>query len=409
MTVETVVDDYLTAVHALLGTAPPPPGSPPPAPVPVRLPSTETNWVGGAHDAAVAASHKLEQAREHLTEIATHAATLTEASAQIAADASHQLDAIITEWSHNKAAAALLPSPSARNSALLTAGRHRINDAISLITATADKYNDAASELRAHTATLPAPNHAERAQHLHDPTNPHPDDKTPTPSTGPAFPDPPPADAPTTAAAAPEGLLQTAAGMVPTLIAPASSLPTAILPMASAIPAAAATPLASLGSITQPGNILTAAHNPTGPGNHQGVDTIRIPKNGSISADIDAALDEVGITDPQARARWHAGYQILINRESGDNIDAVNLHDSNAHGPMQPDGAPEGSSRGLTQVTPSTFRQFHAPGTSNNIYDPVANIAASIRYVIAVHHVDASGIDLAEKVPQANPNSGGGY
>jgi hypothetical protein len=40
---------------------------------------------------------------------------------------------------------------------------------------------------------------------------------------------------------------------------------------------------------------------------------------------------------------------------------------------------PSGAS-GLLQVMPGTFRQYHVRGTSNNIYDGLANIAAAIDY-----------------------------
>lgn len=410
MTVESVVDDYLAAVHTLLGTTPAPAGSPPPPASP--SPTPNATWLGGAHEAAMSAGQNLQQAREHLTQVAVNAATITDASAHIADDASRQLETIVAEWRHDKTAAAALPSPQARDSALLSAARDRINDAIALITATSNKYNNAATQLRAHTDTLPPPD-KNGVQHRHDPTNPPPDHDGPTPPSSPPSADAPLPDSTLAAAAAnpsPANPLPGAAGMLPTLMGAATSLPTTIAPMASAIPAAAATPLASLSSLTQPASSFTGAGNPSGASSHQDVNLDRVPKTGSVAADIDAALDEVGITDPQARARWHAGYEVLIKRESGGNVDAVNRTDSNAHGATQPDGAPAGSSRGLTQVTPGTFRQFHAPGTSSDIYDPVANIAASIRYVIAVHHVSPSGVDLAEKVAQANPNSaGGGY
>lgn len=39
------------------------------------------------------------------------------------------------------------------------------------------------------------------------------------------------------------------------------------------------------------------------------------------------------------------------------------------------------ASRGLAQVIPPTFASNHVPGTSSNIFDPVANVAAAIRYI----------------------------
>ncbi|MBO0853217.1 MAG: transglycosylase SLT domain-containing protein [Nocardia sp.] len=61
-----------------------------------------------------------------------------------------------------------------------------------------------------------------------------------------------------------------------------------------------------------------------------------------------------------------------IMRESGGNPRAINLTDSNAAR-----GIP---SKGLLQVIDPTFKAFHVDGTSWDIYDPVANIAAACNY-----------------------------
>ncbi|WP_305779711.1 transglycosylase SLT domain-containing protein [Nocardia nova] len=59
-------------------------------------------------------------------------------------------------------------------------------------------------------------------------------------------------------------------------------------------------------------------------------------------------------------------------RESGGNPRAINLYDSNAAA-----GIP---SKGLMQVIDPTFVAYHVDGTSGDIYDPVANIAAACNY-----------------------------
>lgn len=66
-----------------------------------------------------------------------------------------------------------------------------------------------------------------------------------------------------------------------------------------------------------------------------------------------------------------------MQTESGGNPNAINLSDSNA--------AMGDPSRGLMQTIMSTFRAYHWPGTSNNIYDPLANIAAAINYARHVY------------------------
>ncbi|MFH8476176.1 transglycosylase SLT domain-containing protein [Streptomyces sp. NPDC018000] len=61
-----------------------------------------------------------------------------------------------------------------------------------------------------------------------------------------------------------------------------------------------------------------------------------------------------------------------IMRESSGNPNAINGWDINAQ-----NGIP---SKGLLQVIPPTFDAYHVPGTSTNIYDPVANITAAANY-----------------------------
>jgi len=66
-----------------------------------------------------------------------------------------------------------------------------------------------------------------------------------------------------------------------------------------------------------------------------------------------------------------------MQTESGGNPNAINLWDINAKR-----GDP---SRGLLQTTGGTFSAYHVPGTSLNIFDPLANIAAAINYAMHVY------------------------
>jgi Transglycosylase SLT domain len=66
-----------------------------------------------------------------------------------------------------------------------------------------------------------------------------------------------------------------------------------------------------------------------------------------------------------------------MQTESGGNPNAINLTDINAQM-----GDP---SRGLMQVIGSTFAAYHVAGTSGNIYDPLANIAAALNYAMHVY------------------------
>jgi SLT domain-containing protein len=66
-----------------------------------------------------------------------------------------------------------------------------------------------------------------------------------------------------------------------------------------------------------------------------------------------------------------------MQTESGGNPNAINLTDINAQ-----EGDP---SRGLMQTIMATFLAYHVPGTSMNIYDPLANVAAALNYAAHVY------------------------
>ncbi|MFF5922211.1 transglycosylase SLT domain-containing protein [Streptomyces flavochromogenes] len=68
----------------------------------------------------------------------------------------------------------------------------------------------------------------------------------------------------------------------------------------------------------------------------------------------------------------YEGIHRNIMRESSGNPQAINLWDSNAVA-----GTP---SKGLLQVIEPTFLAYHVPGTSMDLFDPVANITAACNY-----------------------------
>jgi hypothetical protein len=110
---------------------------------------------------------------------------------------------------------------------------------------------------------------------------------------------------------------------------------------------------------------------------------------GALGTWIAMALAATGTPPPGSLDAWTRGMATLVGRESGGNLLAVNTTDSNAAR-----GTP---SSGLAQVIGPTFAAYREPGLSNNIFDPVANLAASINYIKA-RYGDIS------KVQQADPN-----
>ncbi|MER6351249.1 phage tail tape measure protein [Streptomyces sp. NPDC001634] len=94
--------------------------------------------------------------------------------------------------------------------------------------------------------------------------------------------------------------------------------------------------------------------------------------SGSLVQWITAAIRATG-----APMSWLNGLEVIVMHESGGNPNAINNWDSNA--------AAGDPSRGLAQTIMSTFMAYHQSGTSSNIYDPVANVAAAINYIKAVY------------------------
>lgn len=103
-------------------------------------------------------------------------------------------------------------------------------------------------------------------------------------------------------------------------------------------------------------------------------------------ARLDAIIAEGGLDGWIAEAlrmvdlpqSYAAGVKRIVLAESGGNPRALNDWDSNAAR-----GTP---SQGLMQTIPSTFRAFVHPSLADrSITDPVANLTAGIRYMVATY------------------------
>jgi Transglycosylase SLT domain len=92
--------------------------------------------------------------------------------------------------------------------------------------------------------------------------------------------------------------------------------------------------------------------------------------SGSVISWIDKALQIDGY--PQS---WEPDLLTIAYYESGYNTNAQNNTDSNA--------AAGDPSRGIMQEIMGTFLAYHEPGTSFNIFDPIANIASAANYIHA--------------------------
>lgn len=97
----------------------------------------------------------------------------------------------------------------------------------------------------------------------------------------------------------------------------------------------------------------------------------------SVSAGVEQwralAKKALELTNQYSEANLNA-LLMQMQHESGGNPNAINLWDSNAKA-----GIP---SKGLMQVIDPTFRSNALPGYNTNIYDPLSNMIAAIRYTV---------------------------
>lgn len=133
--------------------------------------------------------------------------------------------------------------------------------------------------------------------------------------------------------------------------------------------------------------------------------TPRPPLEVSPDEVINAALALLGVP-PALHPVFASFVRYVIAHESGGDVNAVNRWDSNAIGEVQSDGARLQSSRGWMQTIPQTFARFHAPGTSANVYDPVANICAALRYMAHRYGVN---LVTGDGIQQFLARRAGGY
>ncbi|MFD5697839.1 transglycosylase SLT domain-containing protein [Streptomyces lasiicapitis] len=141
----------------------------------------------------------------------------------------------------------------------------------------------------------------------------------------------------------------------------------------------------------------TAALRPTGGNNSADGPVLKawpgsIPKfsgtlGGGVDSDIAQAITKAMSLTGVSGSQWADGIATIIRRESGGNTRAVNNWDSNAKA--------GNASSGLMQVVPTTFKAYHQSGTSWDIFDPVANIAAAINYIKA-RYKDISNVQQAD-------------
>ena len=103
--------------------------------------------------------------------------------------------------------------------------------------------------------------------------------------------------------------------------------------------------------------------------------------SGNVAYNVSAGVEQwralakkaLKLTNQYSEANLNA-LLMQMQHESGGNPNAINLWDSNAKA-----GIP---SKGLMQVIDPTFRSNALPGYNTNIYDPLSNMIAAIRYTV---------------------------
>lgn len=113
--------------------------------------------------------------------------------------------------------------------------------------------------------------------------------------------------------------------------------------------------------------------------------------SGDLASWIGSAMSAVGV----AGGNWLNGLETIAMHESGGNPTATNNWDSNA--------AAGDPSRGIMQTIGSTFEAYRLASLPDDIFNPVANIAAGIRYIES-RYGDISNVPGLVSMAQ-----GGGY
>lgn len=115
---------------------------------------------------------------------------------------------------------------------------------------------------------------------------------------------------------------------------------------------------------------------------------------------ITQALAAAGVPPPGSLGQWLAGMNTLITRESGWNPKARNNWDINAK-----NGVP---SQGLAQTIPPTWSAY-VPSSlrKRGILDPVSNVAAAVRYIVARYGNITNVQQANANRPPAGYDSGG--
>lgn len=144
------VDAVLHKARQLLGSTP--------APEHQGASLTETvvahpiGWDSESGDAATATSTAIDNQLNHIQTIHHNAHQAMADAAQIAQSARDKLDALETDWQHDKDTHD--PNTTQGQAALLQAAQQRINQAIDIVEHAATGYGDAAARLRTYIAQL---------------------------------------------------------------------------------------------------------------------------------------------------------------------------------------------------------------------------------------------------------------
>ncbi|MGI6797977.1 hypothetical protein [Gordonia sihwensis] len=102
-----------------------------------------------------------------------------------------------------------------------------------------------------------------------------------------------------------------------------------------------------------------------------------------VSLLVDLAYDQAGLPVDSPTEGIKNRARSVIDKESGRQVDSLAEITPSPGGADLADGASHTAARGLGALIPETFRLYHRPSTSWNIYDPVANVAALIAYLHA--------------------------
>ncbi|WP_139803448.1 hypothetical protein [Mycobacterium avium] len=149
------VDENLAEAQRLLGSAEPPTATmrPSGSPQPVLAPQ----WQSDSAAAATTVSAQIRAQHATAAALADQTRNLVAEATAVGQDAQRHLAAIRDQWEVDKTALSVMPRTPERDDAIIAAGQRRVLEAADVVQTAAERFDQAAGQVRRATAELPHP------------------------------------------------------------------------------------------------------------------------------------------------------------------------------------------------------------------------------------------------------------